>query len=143
MASGIDLPVVLISIHPEYAEAILSGRKKVELRRVPVREQFQFLALYATAPMKAIVGFCRVRETVSASPSWLWEHYGSVSGVTRRVFREYFRGCRTGYVFVIAETARCEPPLPLANLGVPARAPQSFAYVPERSFGLQAQILSP
>lgn len=76
MDSAINLPVVLISIHPHHAEAILSGIKKVELRRVPIREEFEFLALYATAPVKGIVGFCRVSRVVSAPPSLLWEEFG-------------------------------------------------------------------
>lgn len=139
MDSDFNLPVVLISIHPHYAEAILSGTKEVELRRVAIREPFQFLALYATAPTKAIVGFCRVSRVVSASPTRIWEEFGKVSGVTRRVFREYYRGCNIGHAIVIADVSRCEPPLALGALGIGERAPQSFAYIPGLS--VQQRVL--
>lgn len=137
MDSIANLPVVLISIHPQYAESILAGTKKVELRRVAIREPFHFVALYATAPTKAIVGFCRVSRIVSATPTRLWAEFGKVSGVSRRVFREYYRGCPVGHALEIADVSRCEPPLSLGALGFGKRAPQSFAYVHGNSVSQQ------
>lgn len=137
MDSSVDLPVVLIAIYPEFAETILSGVKRVELRRTPIRRPFEYLALYATTPVKSVVGVCRISSVVSGSPSSLWDTYGKMSGITRRVFREYFEGCKIGYALVIDHAFRCVPPIPLSSLGVGYRPPQSFSYIPYDAISAQ------
>ena len=58
--SGLDADrMVVLSLKPRFAEAILSGVKTVELRRtvpkivVPTRA-----LLYATTPVRALLGTC-------------------------------------------------------------------------------------
>ena len=140
MDSAVDLPVVLIAVYPEFAESILSGLKKVELRRTPIRRPFEYLALYATTPVKSVVGVCRISSVISASPNKLWDTYGKVSGISRSTFREYFNKCNIGYALVIEQSIRCLPPIPLSSLGRGYRPPQSFTYIPYTV--ISSQVLS-
>ena len=59
--------VVLLSVKPRFANAILEGRKTIELRRTfPVRHLGATVLIYASAPVQSIVGIARiagVRET--------------------------------------------------------------------------------
>ena len=142
MDSADNGPVVLLAIHPEHAEAILAGRKTVELRRTPIRRRFQYVALYATAPVKGIVGLCRVHAVVSGSPTRLWCEFGKACGITRRVFRDYFSGCQEAHALVISDTMRYDLPLPLAGVNSGIRPPQSFLYLPVNSFEAQRPLSS-
>ncbi len=68
-----------MAIHPHYADAILDGRKKVEFRKRAVAEDVTTVLIYATAPVKKIIGQFEVAHTVVTTPSALWEQLGRVS----------------------------------------------------------------
>jgi len=123
-------PVLLLSIHPVYAEAILIGKKTVELRRTPVRRPVKYCALYSTAPVKAIVGVCRVVLTVTSPPPDLWRSTRTQSCISRRGFDKYFEGCAIGCALYLRDAERCYPPVTLDRVSGGIRPPQSFRYLP-------------
>lgn len=47
---------IIISIHPEYAEKILTGEKTYELRTRLPQDKPERMIIYATAPVSAVVG---------------------------------------------------------------------------------------
>ena len=58
--------MIVLSLKPRYAEAILSGAKTVELRRIEPKLSVPTRALiYASTPVKALLGTCIV-ERVTA-----------------------------------------------------------------------------
>ena len=65
--------MVVLSLRPRFAEAILAGDKTVELRRtvpkivVPTRA-----LLYAATPVRALIGTCIVTDVVAADLADLW-----------------------------------------------------------------------
>ena len=53
--------IALMSIHPGYAEAILSGRERAEFRKRPLAEDVRTVLIYATAPVSAMSGWFTVQ----------------------------------------------------------------------------------
>ena len=67
--------VALMSIHPEYANAILAGRKTVEFRKRPIGDDVTHVIVYATAPTGAVVGAFTVTGQDTTSLTRLWETF--------------------------------------------------------------------
>jgi predicted transcriptional regulator len=119
---------VLMSIHPKYAEAILRGTKRYELRRM--RPQFPpgtLVWLYATKPRGAIVGCFESGQIISGPPQTMWRSIGADLGIESKAFRAYVAGCER--VFAIEIRAACPAP---SDLPMPAglTPPQSYMYLP-------------
>lgn len=61
--------MLLLAIHPHFARMILQGKKTVELRRrAPSRQTNFWIALYSTAPEKALIGLVRAAEVLVDTP---------------------------------------------------------------------------
>lgn len=119
---------VLMSIHPQYAEAILLGTKRYELRRM--RPQFPpgtIVWLYATKPRGAIVGCFESGDIIAGAPWTLWRSIGSDLAIESKAFRAYVAGCER----VFAIEIRGVRPAP-SDFQMPAglMAPQSYMYLP-------------
>ena len=124
---------LLLSLKPRFADAILDGTKTVELRRTrPLIRVPTDALIYASRPTMAIVGRCRVESIDSFTPTALWDAHGQSAGITRREFREYFRGAERAYGLMLSAPLRLES-MHLAEVRrwwpgfVP---PQSFRYLP-------------
>lgn len=62
----------LLSIRPVFADQILAGTKRVEFRRVRFARMVVSVAIYATQPVGAVVGWFTVRRLVTGTPYELW-----------------------------------------------------------------------
>lgn len=121
---------VLLSISPCYANAILDGSKRYELRRRVFRDPaVDCVFLYSTVPEKKVVGLFQVREIVVASPRDLWEVVQDASGIDRQLFFRYFHLANTGYAIGVAAPVRLDSPIDPRAIHSGFRPPQSFAYV--------------
>ena len=88
-----DVEAALISIKPAYAEAILSGRKSVELRRrIPSVTPGLRLFIYSTLPVGAVVGAVTLERVARGTPTAIWEEFGPLTGVNRADYDDYFAG---------------------------------------------------
>ena len=47
---------MLLSIKPEYVNKIVAGKKKYEFRKFHCREDVDTIVIYATAPVKQVIG---------------------------------------------------------------------------------------
>ena len=128
MASSQDRAVALLSVHAEFAQAILRGTKTVELRRQPPKRHVSHVVLYETAPVSAIVGWAPVERVETRSPSALWTAWGRCAGVSRDQFRTYFAGAQDASAIVLGETRKLDTPVSLSTLGLTS-APQNFSYL--------------
>jgi predicted transcriptional regulator len=124
---------LLLSIKPRYAQAILCGEKTVELRRVRPRLTVPTEALlYASTPVRAIVGTCHVIDVVEHTPGEMWSKVGQRTGITKQEFRVYFDGCKTAYGLIIANPTSIDRPVELNSLRanwLRFQPPQSFRYL--------------
>ena len=125
--------MMVLSLKPRFAEAILSGIKTVELRRIEPQITLPTRALvYATTPVKALLGRCIVDDVVSDSLQSLWQRYSSRTGLEYSEFLRYFDGVNTGTALTLSSPKRFDLQIPLAALRSNLRGfrpPQSFAYL--------------
>lgn len=126
-----DRPNVLLSIDPEYAEAILDGEKRFEYRRtVPDRHPPYREVLYATAPVSAAIGAAYVGNVLAMRPIDLVD--ATVDGTEHDSARvlEYFEGTDFGYAQRIDSTERFDLPLSREHLCDFGHEPsQNFRYM--------------
>jgi predicted transcriptional regulator len=119
--------VALLSIHPQYADAIMRGDKRVEFRKQPFARPVEHVVIYATAPVQRIVGTFRVAGCDVAEPAELWRRYGDVGGIERDDFEGYY-GRRSSGVAIAIEGSPIPMDLPL-DVVDQVRPPQGFAYL--------------
>ena len=122
---------ILISLEARHAENIFAGKKRVELRRRSMNvSPGARLWIYVKLPVGSIVGHAIVGEVYLSSPEALWRKYGSVSGLTKHEFFNYFGGVDQGVALVLEKTTRLRSSLPLQSLRKLAEGfqpPQFFA----------------
>ena len=131
--------MVVLSLKPRFAEAILAGVKTVELRRtVPKIVVPTQALLYAVTPARALLGTCVVTDVVSAELDDLWQEHGPGTGLTYQEFQQYFEGVDAGAALTLAHPQRFGRAIPLQDLRARPRGfrpPQSFAYVDAQTGG--------
>jgi len=117
-------------VHPEFAELILAGEKRVEFRRRSFAKKVTHIVVYATSPVRAVVGVVEVIGVRRGSPNKLWSAFAGVGGITRSKFDEYFRGAADGVAYELGRVWLCNNRVPLGRSGLPGRPPQTFQYIP-------------
>ncbi len=122
-----------MSIRPNYAAQIFDGTKTVELRRVrPRLTTGELVLVYASSPVKALLGAFEVSRVIAAPPSRLWNRVRRKAGTTREQFDNYFNGASWGYGIVLGRTWQFEKPVGLERLRQRQsnfRPPQSYHYL--------------
>ena len=121
-----------LSIHPRWVDAIVDGRKTVELRRrAPNVDPGALAVLYATTPRCSVVGSALVRRVVSLPLDQLWDQYGRQAAVTRSEFGEYFRGAGAGSAIELEAVRTLPTPVGLHALRDRGVHPaQGWRYLP-------------
>jgi len=118
-----------LSIKPEYAERIFDGSKRFEFRRsIFTRDDIEEVVVYASAPISMVVGQFTIGSIIAESPSKLWRRTKPYTGISRKLFLQYFKGKAIGYAIEVKSYERYDEPLSLSDtFGI--APPQSFAYV--------------
>lgn len=132
-----------MSIRPEFADAILSGKKAVEFRKRPVAADVTHVLIYATLPVGSLLGWFAVRRQSTMSPKGLWAEFRKVAGISKDKFFEYYAQRDLGTGIVVETARRFEEPLPLTNLGAAIRPPQSFQYLTEDQTATFFKMVAP
>ncbi len=127
---------ILLSLRPRYAQAILDGAKTVELRRTRISAPDGTLViLYATAPIRSVVGTTKLAGRFIGTPVQVWTYCGSRTGLTKREYDDYFRGADLATALLLAAPRPLDAWHSLAELreSQPSfRPPQSFRYVADQ-----------
>jgi predicted transcriptional regulator len=126
-----------MSIHPRYAEAIVSGRKRAEFRKRSLAADVDLVLIYATAPISAIVGWFTVQETVKTTPEVIWQLLHDVGEICWADFSAYYSGYNEGVALLVGTAERLARPIALSEIKPSPATPQSFSYVPD---DIMAQI---
>jgi predicted transcriptional regulator len=101
------LAEAIISIRPNFAEAILAGDKTVELRRkIPPIVPGTRLWIYATKPVGAVVGSASVDGLIKGTPDEIWDRCGGQAGINREAFDAYFDGTQSAIALTLIDVRR-------------------------------------
>lgn len=123
---------LLLSLRPRFAEAILTGDKATELRRRPINARPGTpIILYASSPVRAVVGTARLASVDSCDPGTAWHQHQHTLGLTRQEFDTYLDGAPVAYLLQLRHVQVVNEPLPLDHLRRhgPFQPPQSFRYI--------------
>ena len=121
--------VVLLSIKPNLANDILEGTKKYEYRRRiwDCSNDVKKVILYASDPIKMVIGEFEVKEVIKGHYSQVWRKTNQGSGMTIEDFLQYFEGQNRAYAIKVKKPKRYESPIPIETFGV--KPNQSFIYI--------------
>jgi predicted transcriptional regulator len=115
---------VLMSIRPEYADAILSGSKLYELRRRrPSFGPGSRVIVYSSSPDQQLLGTFEAGSIHEAAPVALWRLVAGQAGVDRSTYDDYFEGCTTAYAIEVRMPTRLKP------AALKFRPPQSYLFL--------------
>jgi predicted transcriptional regulator len=123
-----DRSVVLMSIHPHWAGAIMDGRKQVEFRRANFSRPISHVVVYATSPVRRVLGYFEVAGVTSAEPEALWRQFADVGGIEAEAFRGYFEEAERGVAISVGKVRELSAPVELTAILPFAAVPQSFCY---------------
>jgi predicted transcriptional regulator len=138
-----------MSIRPVYADRILSGEKRFEIRRRPVRLlPGDLVVVYSSAPVKAIVGAFSVRQVHIGTTESLWRRFSVGICVSRPHYLEYLRGTEHACAIEVGHVIQL-PLVALSDLRSSPdgfRPPQSYMFLNEAQGaslrGIAAQALA-
>jgi predicted transcriptional regulator len=124
---------VLLSIKPEFVSKIFNGTKKYEYRRVIFkRPDVETIVVYASDPIKQVIGEFDVGEVIHEAPEQLWKQTCSFAGITKTEFMQYFANKEKGFAIKVREARKYSNSLCLSDLLL-SLPPQSFVYLDKDS----------
>ena len=119
---------IILPIAPQYIEKILSGEKKYEYRKRLCKNNISRMYLYATAPVKGIVGEAEVIGKLEKNPKDLWNLTFQDSGIKVELFYKYFENYSRACAYKLGTVTRYANIIPLHNIGIDYII-QSFKYI--------------
>lgn len=130
-----DCPVmettnIVLPIKPIYADKILKGEKKYEFRKRLCKKDIEKIYIYATAPVKMIVGEARIVGKHNMNKEQLWIRAGNQAGIDKDFYDSYFEKQGFACAYEIGDAKRYDKPITLKSVGIDY-VPQSYIYVGE------------
>lgn len=124
---------LLVSIHTRYAELILAGTKRVELRRrFDADAAGSRMLIYATLPTAAVIGHARIDQVHRLPIEDIWKRHGDRASISSDDFDRYFEGVRDGCAVLLSDPKRFASPVPLESMRAHGLAPpQSYVFLRE------------
>lgn len=120
---------VILSIKPEYCKKIQSGLKKYEFRKTIFKQKkINKVYMYSTSPIQKIIGSFLIDDILEDEPINLWYKCNESSGISERIFFEYFYNKPIGYAIKIKDVETfpsIDPFISILNF----HPPQSFCYI--------------
>jgi len=93
----------ILSIKPKYADKIISGEKKYELRKKPFKHPVDTILVYVTMPVKRVIFKFEVGQILYDTPCNLWKAVGTLCGIERDDFFNYFKNVNYGVAIEIKQ----------------------------------------
>lgn len=120
---------VLLSIKPEYASKIFDGTKRYEYRRaIFKRAEVTTVVVYASDPIRKVIGEFDIEEIIHDEPKALWSKTGERAGISMKKFLDYFENRGKGYAISVKAARTYDVPISLEKLMISC-PPQSFMYL--------------
>ena len=119
---------ILMPIKPQYAYLILEGKKKYEYRKQRCKRDIDCMVIYATSPVKKVVGEVEVLNIIEDTPEKLWEMTKESAGVNQGAYEDYFNGKALAVAYMLGDVIRYEKALSELSIDY---VPQSYVYLEE------------
>lgn len=126
--------IALLPIQPHFAKSIMAGEKKIEFRKIRFRNKITYIVVYASSPIKKILGYFEVSHIDEDSPKKLWARYNTIGGIFHKEFWSYYSSSNRGIAIGVGKISVLRNPLPLSTLGKSLPVPQNFMYLTESAF---------
>lgn len=94
---------ILLPIKPEFVEKIFNGTKKYEYRKIVPKLDVESIIIYATSPIKAIVGEVKIVQKILTLKNELWNITKKYSGITKEYYDSYFKNEKIAFAFKLGE----------------------------------------
>lgn len=121
---------VVLSVREPHAQAIMEGRKTIEVRRRFSERWSGCRASVYAAGVGALLGEVTIEEVVRGDPIELWERFSEGMGCSFESFSEYVGDREEVFVLRLAQARPYASPLPLSQLSslisANLRPPQSY-----------------
>ena len=119
---------MLLSINPEHVQNIFAGVKKYEYRKVACKRAIDKILIYATTPVKKVVGEAQVLGVLEMDKEDLWRETEAESGISSHFYFEYYANKTKAVAYHLGKIKKYSEPKDLEDYGIGA-APQSFVYI--------------
>ena len=130
---------LFIAVKPEYANKLISGKKDIELRKMkPNVQPGDYVIIYASAPVKAVVGFGKVKTIIICNPQEMWNKHSGRLGIDIQRFNSYYNGY-TKAIGIEFEMIKAVAPIVLSELrdvDPNFHPPQIYRYVTNNDIAL-------
>jgi predicted transcriptional regulator len=125
---------LFISVKPEFANKIVEREKTIELRKVkPHVREGDYVIIYASSPVMAVVGFGMIKEVIDTTPEDMWRDNSTLLGIEKSRFDEYYAGQKRSVGIVIDNLHKALPAIHLNQIRrlLPSfHPPQIYRYIP-------------
>lgn len=126
--------IAFMPIKPIYAHRLISGEKKYEFRKSPINAGLTHIIIYASSPVKKVIGIAEVKRVLVASPSAVWGKTKHAAGIAKKEYDEYFIGKKQAYAIEIRKILPLTKEIAPAELENGFKVPQSFSYVDSKFY---------
>lgn len=107
---------LFISVKPEFANKIIAKEKCIELRKIkPHVKAGDYIIIYASSPIKCVVGFGQIKQVIETTPIEMWNNYSERLGIDELRFLSYYEG-RNRAIGIEIETIKAINPIDLISL---------------------------
>ncbi len=121
---------VILSIRPNFCQAIFNGGKVYEYRKkVFKRTDIDRVYIYATKPICGILGYFSIAAMIENSPNNVWQISHKDSGINKEYFDAYFKNCDEANAIMIGEVVKLDTPIDPKKVIPNFHAPQNYMYV--------------
>ena len=108
---------VLLSLKPRFAEAILDGSKTLELRRrFPILPKGTVFFLYATSPLRSLVGTATLVQTTPLPPHKINSPLLAKLRLEHAEALDYLKGTNVGTLLELQQPERFWRPIELDSM---------------------------
>lgn len=120
----------LLSIKPEFVEAIRRGEKLFEYRKSIFKKKVTKVIIYETMPVGKVIGEFDIEKIIKGTPEEIWKATYLNSGVEREFYNNYFSHKEKAFAIQIKDFIEYDTPLSLKEYNTKIKvAPQSFLYL--------------
>ena len=121
--------IVFLPVKPEYACRLFDGSKKFEFRKHKFREDVTHIVIYASSPVKKILGLVQIAGIEVNTPHYTWNKTKRAAGISKQGFMAYFSGSQEAVAIEIGKTFKLKYEVDPRDLVEDFSIPQSFKYV--------------